>query len=546
MGLCVLSLAAVSAAGCSADLGANDEAGTGESVGEENESLYFLSTKLWSPRNVNVCWVSSGSATEKAWVRDVMKGQRSWEHAGNINLVGWGNCASGETGIRISIGSGAATSYLARTDTGIAEMTLDFASNVSSIYSQCTDPTPDLSREDCIKTVALHEFGHALAIAHEHKRPDKPAWCTDTAGNSGNTTYGTFDLQSIMGYCADPADLSGFDRRGFDRMYGQRDGDPFKLSDINGDGRADLLCHDVTTGDKWADYASSTGQFGGTDWSIAANWCNHNTARLYKGDFNGDGRADMLCHDVANGSKWVDLANTSGQFLGTDWSTAAAWCNHDRAQLFVGDFDGNGRDDLLCHDAANGSKWVDLSNSSGQFLGTDWSSGANWCGHANGRLSVGDFNGDGRDDLLCHDRANGDKWIDFANASGQFGGTDWSLAAGWCNHDGAQLLLGDFNADGRDDLLCHDTVSGAKWTDLANSSGQFLGTDWSTAAAWCNHPTARLFVGDVNGDGRDDLLCHDATDGRKWVDLANSSGQFLGTDWSSGANWCGHDAGELH
>ncbi|WXH31973.1 hypothetical protein WA016_05953 [Myxococcus stipitatus] len=34
---------------------------------------------------------------------------------------------------------------------------------------------------------------------------------------------------------------------------------------------------------------------------------------------------------------------------------------------------------------------------------------------------------------------------------------------GWCHHSGSQLLTGDFNGDGRADLLCHDVSSGTKW-----------------------------------------------------------------------------------
>ena len=34
--------------------------------------------------------------------------------------------------------------------------------------------------------------------------------------------------------------------------------------------------------------------------------------------------------------------------------------------------------------------------------------------------------------------------------------------------------------------------------------------------------------------------------GYKWVDYADGNGQFNGTDWERNAQWCNHDAGELH
>jgi hypothetical protein len=43
------------------------------------------------------------------------------------------------------------------------------------------------------------------------------------------------------------------------------------------------------------------------------------------------------------------------------------------------------------------------------------------------------------------------------------GSTDWERNMGWCYHDGAQLHIGGFNGDGKDDLLCHETNTGYKW-----------------------------------------------------------------------------------
>jgi len=40
---------------------------------------------------------------------------------------------------------------------------------------------------------------------------------------------------------------------------------------------------------------------------------------------------------------------------------------------------------------------------------------------------------------VCHNVRSGAKWIDYASASGQFAGTDWSISSGWCSHDSGEL-----------------------------------------------------------------------------------------------------------
>ena len=105
-------------------------------------------------------------------------------------------------------------------------------------------------------------------------------------------------------------------------------------------------------------YAQS---FSGTDWEAGLSWCNHGSANLKLADFNGDGRTDMLCHDTSTGHKWIAYATGSGTFTGTNWEAGLGWCNHPSAQLHVGDFNGDQRADMLCHDTITGYKWISFS-----------------------------------------------------------------------------------------------------------------------------------------------------------------------------------------
>lgn len=63
------------------------------------------------------------------------------------------------------------------------------------------------------------------------------------------------------------------------------------------------------------------------------------------------------CAAVTNGRKSIDLANDAGRLDGPDWNNGGRWCSHDSAKLTVGDFDGDGYDDLLCR-SEDGIKWI--------------------------------------------------------------------------------------------------------------------------------------------------------------------------------------------
>ncbi|MGE3808914.1 MAG: FlgD immunoglobulin-like domain containing protein, partial [Gemmataceae bacterium] len=174
----------------------------------------------------------------------------------------------------------------------------------------------------------------------------------------------------------------------------------------------------------WADFTTNSG------WS-----------KQLVGDFNGDGRDDIANFHPSNGNWWVSLAQPGGGFITTLWADFAT--NSGWTAQVVGDFNGDGDDDIANFHPSNGNWWVSITNDSHDgFITTLWADFATNSGWTS--QIVGDFNGDGRDDIANFHPSNGNWWVSLANNTGDGFNTslwaDFSTNSGW-----TAQVVGDFN-----------------------------------------------------------------------------------------------------
>ena len=241
----------------------------------------------------------------------------------------------------------------------------------------------------------------------------------------------------------------------------------------------------------------------------AGNWDVDKHPRMMA-DVNGDGKDDVV--GFGKGGVFTSLStgsgfanpSFSGQFFGYDnaWRTE----KHPR---FMADVNGDGKDDIVGFGDAG--TYVALSNGHGfgiatrsaDFFGYD----NNWRVERHPRM-MADVNGDGRADVVGF--GNAGVYVGLSNGSGFHNPTLSAEFFGYNNAwrtDKHPRMMGDVNGDGRDDVVGF----GDAGTYVSLSTGNGFADPTRSADffgynnAWRTDKHPRMLA-DVNGDGRDDVV----------------------------------------
>ena len=202
---------------------------------------------------------------------------------------------------------------------------------------------------------------------------------------------------------------------------------------------------------------------------------------LAPGDWDGDGRADLLTRSLSTGALVLHRGDGAGRLSGTR-TIGTGWQSF-TALVAPGDLDGDGLPDLLARDKA-GTLWLYRGDGKGGWLGggKPVSKGAGW-GGLRELEAVGDFDGVAGTELVGA-KSTGELYLLRFSASGAYLGP-LRVGAGWQAYS-ALTGAGDLDGDGRVDLVARDS-SGRLWNYRGNGSGGFLprvqlGSGWGSYA----------------------------------------------------------------
>lgn len=288
-------------------------------------------------------------------------------------------------------------------------------------------------------------------------------------------------------------------------------------SDFFNDGKQDLVVA-VTNGDAQTAVlnfyrGNGTGSFTAPVTSSASI----PVAYMFTGDFNNDGKLDILVGDGA-----TDFASQAAVFLGDGHGNFKQQALSDNMGDFgqpvaVADFNGDGNLDMIYYGEAEGyaGLFVLLGNGNGTFQNPTAARTIPNIG--NPGVAVGDFNGDGILDL-----AVGSSPFTTANAPVQIylGNGDGTFRAGASYTQGENTMVAaDVNGDGKLDLV-YTNASNSSPTGLCVMLGNGDGT-FTPGSCVGTGTEASIQLADFNGDGKLDVVASQAA-----VYLGNGDGTF--------------------
>jgi hypothetical protein len=296
----------------------------------------------------------------------------------------------------------------------------------------------------------------------------------------------------------------------------------FVVGDVTGEGRADIVWSRQNTVEGNLNYVALSGSdgaltylspqsFGSSSWSPAY--------RVFLADIDGDSDKDLVWNFVGSPNfVWRALSNGDGTFAAALNSTHpnSGWGSY---LTFVGDVDRDGDEDLIWNSGANETNrfYHGIFGTAGALSfpnpGRDHPTNCCW---ANYKRIVGDFDGDQRADiaLFASDAGNRGLHRAYSNGVNSFTFPAFAVNATWRErvpNANWEPYAGDVNGDGVDDVILNvlgttNRVRVANGTINRTFPEPYIQPDHPASAQWLSAGNRGMLVGDVNGDGRADVV----------------------------------------
>jgi len=270
--------------------------------------------------------------------------------------------------------------------------------------------------------------------------------------------------------------------------------------DFNGDGKVDLITGQTES----KDVSVLLGNGDGTFQQAVSYPAGGAVGGLVAADFNGDGKLDFAVSNQVPGSLSIFIGKGDGTFL----APATQSLGMALVGITTADFNGDHQPDLAIADN-NNTVWVLLGKGDGTF-GTPQP--ISLTGTLVG-IASGDFDGDKQADLVVTDLNSASVYVLLGKGDGTFQAAS-SLAAG---RGAFAVTVGDFNSDGKLDIAVANNFEVPLQNDVSLLLGNGDGTFAAAVALGAGNNPFSVAAADLSGNGKLDLLV--ANNGSTFVSI---------------------------
>ncbi|MGC0382595.1 glycoside hydrolase domain-containing protein [Streptomyces sp. SAI-129] len=292
----------------------------------------------------------------------------------------------------------------------------------------------------------------------------------------------------------------------------------------NWNGRADT--YDVNLpASQWADhqrvhqYAGNvTETYNGTTIQIDRNYVDVGAANvvpadpgmtsLTAGEFTGDSKGDLIAAEVSTGKLWLYRGPNVGTKSSRTQIGTGGW--NGMANLAAGDLNHDGKDDLVATEKSTGKLYLYKGTGTGSLTTRTEIGTGGWNGMTN--VFAGDFNGDGIDDIGATEKATSKLYLYKGNGNGTITGLGGRTEIGTGGWNGMNKVAspGDMNKDGKDDLVATEKSTGKLYLYKGDGSGLTTRTEIGSGG-W--NSISGYGAADFTGDGIGDLAAVESNTG---------------------------------
>jgi|GEM_PF-779010 len=291
------------------------------------------------------------------------------------------------------------------------------------------------------------------------------------------------------------------------------------VSDVNGDGKLDVLCPAEFNGFVTIHSGNGDGSFSASELFAGGGGSSSAPSAVAATDMNLDGFADLIIANLQTGSVIVQTNNTTGSYAVHREIFSGTGERSGPSAMALADFNGDGLTDLVVANSFDGTLSVLTNNAAALGVPSkayDVSVGGGVNSHPVD-VALGDMNGDGLTDFVTANSTSGSVSITLRTATGALASSNYATGGG-----AVSVALGDFNRDGRLDVAVANSLLNSVMV-LTNSGAGVLVSERSYSVG---RSPSRVAVGDLDGDGKLDMAVSSLAESNVSIFVGRGDGIF--------------------